>query len=68
MAHAGLAITLIARCAVPPDFTLLGSVLGLPEIGTLEIVLARSATSNRPPCDEAELEEQFATSALGRSA
>ncbi|BDB30235.1 MULTISPECIES: LysR substrate-binding domain-containing protein [Cupriavidus] len=51
MARAGLAITPLARCAVPPDFTLLGSAQGLPEIGTLEIILARSVKSNRPPCD-----------------
>jgi DNA-binding transcriptional LysR family regulator len=51
MARAGLAITPLARCAVPSDFTLLGATHGLPEIGSLEIVLARSVTSNRPPCD-----------------
>ncbi|WP_301236698.1 LysR substrate-binding domain-containing protein [Pandoraea cepalis] len=51
MARAGLAITPLARCAVPSDFTLLGAAHGLPEIGTLEIVLARSVTSNRQPCD-----------------
>jgi DNA-binding transcriptional LysR family regulator len=51
MARTGLAITPLARCAVPSDFTLLGPAHGLPEIGTLEIVLARSVTSNRPPCD-----------------
>nr|WP_311527090.1 LysR substrate-binding domain-containing protein [uncultured Ralstonia sp.] len=51
MARADLAITPLARCAVPSDFTLLGATHGLPEIGSLEIVLARSVTSNRPPCD-----------------
>ncbi|MCP1171433.1 LysR substrate-binding domain-containing protein [Ralstonia chuxiongensis] len=51
MARAGLAITPLARCAVPSDFTLLGATHGLPEIGMLEIVLARSVTSNRQPCD-----------------
>jgi DNA-binding transcriptional LysR family regulator len=51
MARAGLAVTALARCAVPSDFTVLGAAQGLPEIGTLDIVLARSVTSNRPPCD-----------------
>ena len=51
MAEAGLAITPIARCAVPSHFLLLGAAQGLPEIAALEVVLARSATSKRPPCD-----------------
>ncbi|OLL31238.1 LysR family transcriptional regulator [Burkholderia sp. SRS-W-2-2016] len=51
MAEAGLAITPLAKCAVPSHFTLLGQAHGLPEIGSLEVVLARSAASKRPPCD-----------------
>jgi DNA-binding transcriptional LysR family regulator len=51
MAEAGLAIVPLARCAVPAHFTLLGRAHGLPEITALEMVLARSTASNRPPCD-----------------
>lgn len=51
MAEAGLAIVALARCAVPAHFSLLGRTHGLPEIPPLELVLARSATSHRPPCD-----------------
>ncbi|NML31723.1 LysR substrate-binding domain-containing protein [Paraburkholderia antibiotica] len=51
MAEAGLAVTPLAQCAVPSHFTLLGQAHGLPEIGNLEVVLARSAASNRPPCE-----------------
>jgi hypothetical protein len=51
MAEAGLAVTPLAKCAVPSHFTLLGPAQGLPDIGTLEVVLARSAASKRPPCD-----------------
>lgn len=45
MAEAGLAITPLARCAVPAHFTLLGQAQGLPEIGTLEVVLAGAQRS-----------------------
>ncbi|MFM0048285.1 LysR substrate-binding domain-containing protein [Caballeronia grimmiae] len=51
MAEAGLAVTPLAKCAVPSHFTLLGQAQGLPEIAALEVVLARSAASQRPPCD-----------------
>jgi DNA-binding transcriptional LysR family regulator len=51
MAEAGLAIVPLARSAVPRHFTLLGAAQGLPEIAPLEMVLARSAGSKRPPCD-----------------
>ncbi|NUU04007.1 LysR family transcriptional regulator [Herbaspirillum robiniae] len=51
MAEAGLAIAPLARCAVPQHFTQLGQNQGLPEIGSLEVVLARSAKSKRPPCE-----------------
>ena len=51
MAEAGLAIVALARCAVPAHFSLLGHAQGLPEIAALEVVLARSTTSKRPPCD-----------------
>ena len=41
----------LARCAVPGHFAQLGRPHGLPVLPELEIVLARSARSNRPPCD-----------------
>ncbi|MDR6395265.1 LysR substrate-binding domain-containing protein [Herbaspirillum seropedicae] len=51
MVEAGLAIAPLARCAVPPHFTLLDHAHGLPDIAPLEVVLARSTKSKRPPCD-----------------
>src|SRR6478672_690346 len=51
MVEAGLAVAPLARCAVPAHFSLLGQAQGLPEIDPLELILARSTTSKRPPCD-----------------
>ena len=51
MVEAGLAVAPLARCAVPSHLTLLGHAQGLPEIAALEVILARSAKSKRPPCD-----------------
>jgi DNA-binding transcriptional LysR family regulator len=51
MVEAGLAIAPLARCAVPGHFVQLGRPHGLPKLPELEIVLARSVRSNRPPCD-----------------
>jgi DNA-binding transcriptional LysR family regulator len=51
MVEAGLAIAPLARCAVPQHFVQLGRPHGLPKLPELEIILARSARSNRPPCD-----------------
>ncbi|WP_028206864.1 LysR substrate-binding domain-containing protein [Paraburkholderia nodosa] len=51
MVAAGLAIAPLARCAVPETFVTLGRQHGLPALPELEVVLARSARSNRPPCD-----------------
>jgi DNA-binding transcriptional LysR family regulator len=51
MVEAGLAVAPLARCAVPSHFALLGHAQGLPEIPALEVILARSAKSKRPPCD-----------------
>jgi DNA-binding transcriptional LysR family regulator len=51
MVEAGLAIAPLARCAVPGHFAQLGRAHGLPALPELEIVLARSARSNRPPCE-----------------
>lgn len=51
MVEAGLAIAPLARCAVPAHLSLLGQAQGLPEIAPLEMILARSSKSKRPPCD-----------------
>ncbi|WP_432260240.1 LysR family transcriptional regulator [Cupriavidus sp. TMH.W2] len=51
MVEAGLAVAPLARCAVPAHFTILGLAQGLPELAGLELVLARSTKSKRPPCD-----------------
>ncbi|CAM2150719.1 MULTISPECIES: LysR substrate-binding domain-containing protein [Paraburkholderia] len=51
MVAAGLAVAPLARCAVPETFATLGRPHGLPDLPELEVVLARSASSNRPPCD-----------------
>jgi DNA-binding transcriptional LysR family regulator len=51
MVEAGLAVAPLARCAVPAHLVQLGRPHGLPVLPELEIVLARSARSNRPPCD-----------------
>jgi DNA-binding transcriptional LysR family regulator len=51
MVEAGLAVAPLARCAVPAHFSLLGQAQGLPEIDPLEVILARSSKSKRPPCD-----------------
>lgn len=51
MVEAGLAIAPLARCSIPGHLARLGESEGLPPLGALEIVLARSARSARPPCD-----------------
>lgn len=51
MVEAGLAIAPLARCAAPPHLIQLGQAEGLPRLTELEVVLARSAQSARPPCD-----------------
>lgn len=51
MVEAGLAVAPLARCAIPAQLTVLGRSHGLPELPPLELVLARSAKSRRPPCD-----------------
>lgn len=51
MLEAGLAVAPLARCAVPAHFSQQGPAHGLPALPDLDIVLARSARSNRPPCD-----------------
>lgn len=51
MVEAGLAIAPLAKCAVPQHLSLLGQNHGLPEIASLEVILARSTKSRRPPCE-----------------
>lgn len=51
MVEAGLAIAPLARCSVPPHLAQVGEAEGLPPMAPLEVVLARSARSARPPCD-----------------
>lgn len=51
MVEAGLAIAPLARCSIPDHLALVGEAEGLPPLPALEVVLARSAQSSRPPCD-----------------
>ena len=51
MVEAGLAVAPLARCSVPAHLAVLGESEGLPPLAPLEVVLARSAKSARPPCD-----------------
>jgi len=51
MVDASLAIAGLAKCSVPERLLKLGREEGLPDLEPLEIVLARSADSRRPPCD-----------------
>ncbi|MFL9868179.1 LysR substrate-binding domain-containing protein [Paraburkholderia fungorum] len=51
MVEAGLAIAPLARCSVPPHLVQLSQNEGLPPLNELEVILARSARSARPPCD-----------------
>jgi DNA-binding transcriptional LysR family regulator len=48
---AGLSVIALARCSVPARLTVLGGEHGLPVIEPLDIVVARSAKSDRPTCD-----------------
>ena len=51
MVEAGLAVAPLARCAIPAQLTELGRSHGLPDLPPLELILARSSKSKRPPCD-----------------
>ncbi|SDC71459.1 DNA-binding transcriptional regulator, LysR family [Cupriavidus sp. YR651] len=51
MVEAGLAIAPLARCSVPAHLVQISENEGLPPLDQLEVVLARSARSGRPPCD-----------------
>ena len=39
------------RCAIPAQLSMLGRSHGLPDLPPLELILARSTKSKRPPCD-----------------
>ena len=51
MVEAGFAAAPLAHCADPAHLSLPGHTQGLSEISALEVVLAPSAKSKRPPCD-----------------
>jgi DNA-binding transcriptional LysR family regulator len=51
MVEASLAVAPLARCSVPTYLVQLGEAEGLPPLAELEVILARSAKSTRPPCD-----------------
>ncbi|WCM24984.1 LysR substrate-binding domain-containing protein [Paraburkholderia bryophila] len=51
MVDAGLAVAPLARCSAPAHLAQLSQNEGLPPLDDLEVVLARSARSDRPPCD-----------------
>jgi DNA-binding transcriptional LysR family regulator len=51
MIEAGLAVAPLARCSVPGHLVQLTQSDGLPPLAELEVVLARSSGSARPPCD-----------------
>ena len=51
MVDAGLAIAPLARCSIPQRLVQLSGAEGLPPLDDVEVVLARSARSGRPPCD-----------------
>ncbi|WP_321957801.1 LysR substrate-binding domain-containing protein [Paraburkholderia bannensis] len=51
MVDAGLAVAPLARCSIPAHLVQLTPNDGLPELGELEVVLARSTRSARAPCD-----------------
>jgi len=51
MVEAGLAVAPLARCSVPDHLVQLSQNEGLPPLDELEVILARSARSARPPCD-----------------
>ncbi|KVC42390.1 LysR family transcriptional regulator [Burkholderia diffusa] len=51
MVEAGLAVAPLARCSIPAHLLQLSQNEGLPPLDALEVVLARSAQSARPPCD-----------------
>jgi DNA-binding transcriptional LysR family regulator len=51
MVDAGLAVAPLARCSIPDHLVQLSENDGMPALGDLDVVLARSARSGRPPCD-----------------
>lgn len=51
MVDAGLAVAPLAKCSIPDHLVQLSVNDGLPPLNDVEVVLARSARSARPPCD-----------------
>jgi len=51
MVDAGLAVAPLARCSIPDHLVQLSESDALPPLDDVEVVLARSARSGRPPCD-----------------
>jgi DNA-binding transcriptional LysR family regulator len=51
MVEAGLAIAPLAKCSIPPHLVQLTESDGVPTMNEIEVVLARSARSARPPCE-----------------
>jgi DNA-binding transcriptional LysR family regulator len=51
MVEAGLAIAPLAKCSIPAHLVQLTESDGVPTMNEVEVVLIRSARSNRPPCD-----------------
>ncbi len=49
--EAGLAVAAVVEMSAPPDFQRLDQSNGLPPIAALDVMLIRSAASNRAPCD-----------------
>jgi len=49
--EAGLAVAAVVEMSAPPGFERLGQSDGLPTISPLDVMLIRSADSNRSPCD-----------------
>lgn len=51
MVEAGLAIAPLAKCSIPAHLVQLAENDGVPAMNEIEVVLARSARSARPPCE-----------------
>ncbi|WP_233835133.1 LysR family transcriptional regulator [Paraburkholderia sp. ZP32-5] len=66
---AGLSVIALTRCSVPSRLAILGEAQGLPKIAPLDIVVARSAKSDRPTCDylAQQMVQDLSMRANGRS-
>ena len=49
--EAGLAVAAVVEMSAPANFQRLGPSDGLPVVSALDVMLIRSAGSNRAPCD-----------------